>query len=94
MAVTLITGNLKGCLMKKLIILKHLIIVFIVSSPLRLGWGGGGVLVFKIWTKREVMKKWLRNRGLVERGSFQIISSVFLQKSMFSLLLAHFFFVW
>ena len=62
--------------------------------PRKIRMGRGGVLVFKIWTKREVMKKWLRNRGLVERGSFQIISSVFLQKSMFSLLLAHFFFVW
>ena len=27
-----------------------------------------GVLVFEIWTKRGVMKKLLRNRGLVERG--------------------------
>ena len=38
---------------------------FIVSSPLKLG---GGVLVFKIWTKRRVMKKLFSNRGLVERG--------------------------
>ena len=38
----------------------------IVSSPLKLG--GGGVLVFEIWTKRGVMKKLLRNRRLVERG--------------------------
>ena len=30
--------------------------------------GGGGVLVCEIWTKRGVMKKLLRNRGLVERG--------------------------
>ena len=59
-------------------------------SPLKLG----GVLVFEIWTKRGVMKKLLRNRGLVERGrssqkegGFQIVSSVFLQKSMFSLIL-------
>ena len=37
----------------------------IYSSPLELG----GVLIFKIWTKRGgVMKKLLRNRGLVERG--------------------------
>ena len=42
------------------------------------------------------MKKLLRNRGLVERedtlrkGSFQIVSSVFLKKSMFSLLLDFF----
>ena len=36
----------------------------IVSSPLKLG---RGVLVFEIWTKRRVMKKLLRNRGLVER---------------------------
>ena len=39
------------------------------------------------------MKKLLRNRGwlkervLLERGSLQIVSSVFLKKSMFSLLL-------
>ena len=45
------------------------------------------------------MKKLLRNRGLVEggglyrkRGGFRIVSSVFLQKSMFSLPLH--FFVW
>ena len=58
----------------------------------------GVFLVFEIWTKRGVMKKLLRNRGLVERegGSsqkeegFQIVSSVFLQKSMFSLLLDFF----
>ena len=55
--------------------------------------GGGSVFKFE-----GVMKKLLRNRGLVERGvllergSFQIVSSVFLQKSMFSLLLD--FFVW
>ena len=36
----------------------------IVSCPLKLG----GYLVFEIWTKRGVMKKLLRNRGLVERG--------------------------
>ena len=53
----------------------------IVSSP---------PLVFKIWTKRGVLKKLLGNRGLVERGvplrkgwGFQTFSSVFLQKSMF-----------
>ena len=58
---------------------------------------GRGVLVFEIWTKRGVMKKLLRSRGLVEReeysykeGDFQIFSSVFLQKSMFSLLLDSF----
>ena len=28
----------------------------------------GGVLVLEIWTKKGVMKKLLRNRGLVERG--------------------------
>ena len=38
--------------------------VIVSSPPLKLG----GVLVFKIWTKRGVMKKLLRNRGLVERG--------------------------
>ena len=43
------------------------------------------------------MKKLLRNMGLVERkgslrkGGVQIVLSVFLQKSMFSLLLKHFF---
>ena len=42
-------------------------------------WGGGGgrggyetiksyILIFKIWTKRGVMKKLLRNSGLVEKG--------------------------
>ena len=38
--------------------------VIIVSSPLKLG----GVIVLDISTKRGVMKKLLRNRGLVERG--------------------------
>ena len=40
-----------------------------------LGGGRGGyetmksyILIFKIWTKRGVMKKLLRNRGLVEKG--------------------------
>ena len=85
----------------------------IVFSPLKLG----RFLVFKIWTKRKVMKKLLRDKGLVEKegggvllwesppfqltpylraifswpGDFQIVSSVFLQKSMFSLLLEYFF---
>ena len=64
--------------------------------PLKLR-GRGGVAL-KIRTKRVVMKKLLRDRGLVERGvslkkgGFQIFSSVFLQKSMFSLLLENFFF--
>ena len=58
----------------------------IVSSPLKLG----GVLVFEIWTKRVVMKKLLRNRGLVERR-VRIDSSFFLKKSMFPLLLEYFF---
>ena len=39
----------------------------IVSSPLKLE-GAGGVLVFELWTKSGVIKKLLRNRGLVERG--------------------------
>ena len=61
----------------------------------------GGV-IFKIWTKRGVIKKLLRNRGLVERGDsfrregvggFQIVLSIFLQKSMFSLLLEYFVFL-
>ena len=29
---------------------------------------GGGFLVFKIWTKRGLIEKLLRNRGLVKRG--------------------------
>ena len=37
----------------------------IVSSPLKLRGG----LVFEIWTERGIMKKLLRNRGLVERGN-------------------------
>ena len=38
------------------------------------------------------MKKLLRNRGvLLEKGGFQIVSSLFLKKSMFSLLLEYFF---
>ena len=30
----------------------------------------GAVLIFEIWTKRGLMKKLLRNRGLVEKGSY------------------------
>ena len=37
------------------------------------------------------MKKLLRNRGLVEKGGFQVVSSVLLKKSMFLLLLEYFF---
>ena len=54
------------------------------------GGGGGGGKVHE--------KKLLRNRGLVSehpllgRGSFQIASSVFLQISIFSLLLEYVFF--
>ena len=50
------------------------------------GGGGEGVLVFEIWTKREVMKNRSEIGGLVERvgslrkGGFQIVSSVFLKK--------------
>ena len=55
--------------------------------------------MFEIWTKKGVMKKLLRNRGLVERGKGGGVllergfsnSSVFLKKSMFSLLLEYFF---
>ena len=42
------------------------LLIYIVSSPLKVRWRGEGV-VFEIWTKRGVMKKLLRNRGLVER---------------------------
>ena len=59
------------------------------------GWFGG----FEIWTKRRARKNCSEIGGLVERGGvhlergdFQIVSSVFLQKGMFSLLLD--FFVW
>ena len=52
-----------------------------------------GVLIFKIWTKKRVMKKLLRNSGFSQKGEgAQIVLSVFLQKSMFSLLLEYFFF--
>ena len=45
-------------------------------------------LVFEIWTKSGIMKKLLRKGVLIERGGrFQIVSSVFLMKSMFWLLL-------
>ena len=60
------------------------------SSPPKIK--GGGV-VFKISTKRGVMKKLLRNRRLIEResslrkGGLQIVLSVLLKKSMISLLL-------
>ena len=59
----------------------------------------GGFLLFKIWTKRGVMEKLLINRGLVKRegsyrkGGLQIVLLVFLQKSMFSLLLEYFYFL-
>ena len=53
-----------------------------VSCSLKLGGGGG--LIFEIWTKRGVMKKMLEIEELVERGhslrkgGFQIVLSVFL----------------
>ena len=59
----------------------------------------GGYLIFEIWTKREVIKNCSEIGGVVEsgggegggilleRGGFQIVLSVFLKKSMFSLLL-------
>ena len=61
----------------------------IVSSFLKLGGGG---LVFEICTKKGAMKNCSEIVGLVERrgGGFQFVSSVFLQKSMFSLLLEFF----
>ena len=55
-----------------------------------------GISCFQNLDKERGHEKLLRNRGLVERGSpfrnggFQIVSSVFLQKSMFSLLLDFF----
>ena len=63
----------------------------IVSSPIKLGGGG---FLFLRFLQEGGHEKLLRNRGLVERGgsshrkgSFQIVSSVSLKKSMFSLLL-------
>ena len=66
-----------------------------VSSPPKIR----GFLVFKIWIKRGVIKNFseINWKGvLLERGAFEIVSSAFLQKSMFSLLLEYFFyfFVW
>ena len=63
---------------------------FLYILPLKL------VFIFEIWTKWGVLKKLLRNRGGFLRkewggGGFQIVSSVFLKKSTFSLLLEHFF---
>ena len=72
-----------------------LLCILIVSSPLKLG-GGGKVLVLGIWTKRGVIKNCSEIGGELKGGSsqkewdFQIVSSVFLQKSMFSLLLDFF----
>ena len=57
-----------------------------------------GFFVFKIWTKRGVIKNCSEIGGLVKSGVFlrdggcQIVLSVFLRKSMFSLLLEFFFF--
>ena len=47
----------------------HVLNALVSQSPPKIRGGGGGVcyLVFEIWTKRGVMKKLLRNRGLVER---------------------------
>ena len=51
----------------------------IVSSPLKLGG-----LVFEIWTERRVMKKLLRNRGLVERrGNSKLFHQFFFRKACF-----------
>ena len=57
----------------------------------KIRWGG---FIFKIQTKRGVMKKLLRYRGVNWKEEFQIVLSVILQKSMFSLLLEYFVFVW
>ena len=64
---------------------------FIVSSPTKIRGGG---LFFEIWTKRGGSWKncselgcLLKEGVLLERGIFQIASSVFLKKSTFSLLL-------
>ena len=71
---------------------KYVIFYFRGSPPLKLE---GGVLIFEIWKKRGSQKNCPevgglveRGRGgvLLERGDFQIVSSLFLKKSMFSLL--------
>ena len=69
------------------------------SPPLKLGGGGS---CFSNLDKEGVVKKLLSNRGVSwkglgtgsltkGRGRFQIASSVFIKKSMFSLLLEYFF---
>ena len=58
--VTALSVILQGTVLRSLIILIiYMIYFFIVSSPLKLG-----VVVFRIWTKREVMKKFLRIWGV------------------------------
>ena len=42
-----------------------------------------GNLVFEIWTKRGVMKKLVRNRGLVERGYFKLFLQFSFKKACF-----------
>ena len=46
------------------------------------GRGGGGVIL-KIWTKRGVIKKLLRNRGLVESKVSKLFYQLFFRKACF-----------
>ena len=56
--------------------------------PIKLG---GEVLVLKLGQKGGHEKTAQKQGFLLERWGFQIVSSVFLKKSMFSLLLEYFF---
>ena len=55
-----------------------------------------GVLVFEIQTKRGVMKKLLRDRGLVEKGGFSLKGSILLHFSFRKvfIIIGILFFVW
>ena len=74
---------------------KYSHLLYIVSSPPpKIRWW----VVFKIWTKRGVIKNCSEiggqlKGGFSQKGGVQIVSSVFIQKSMFSLLLEYFFFL-
>ena len=45
--------------------------------------GGGLGFILKIWTKRGVMKKLLRNRGLVESKVSKLFYQLFFRKACF-----------
>ena len=56
----------------------------------KIRWGGS----YFQNSDKKLLKKLLRYRGVNWKERFQIVSSVILQKSMFSLLLEYFVFVW